>query len=156
MKQQKIANWLKGIVIFLALLGVIYSIGIYLLPQYVDITPPGNIYGGFHLFRWWTLLFCYIILFIFWNVCTQIGKGNSFSKENATAFHRISLCGIAILLGFVAEYIWAYAFDYLTIPSLAFIGFKTAVFIIFVILCEALSKLVLHAYEIRQENELTI
>ena len=124
MKQQKIANWLKGIVIVLAVLGVLYSIGVHLLPRYIDMETPGNIYGGFNLFSWWTLLFCYIILFISWNVCTQIGKGNSFSKENATSFHRIGLCGIAILFGFVVEFVWAYIMDYLTVPSIAFIFFK--------------------------------
>ena len=147
MKQQKIANWLKGIVIFLAILGIVYGVEISFLPMYMAYS---------HIFHWWMLLFCYIILFLFWNVCTQIGKGNSFSLENATAFHQIGLCGGAIVLGFVAEFTWVCIKNCFSIPLLIFIGFKIAAFIIFIILCEALSKLIFHAYEIRQENELTI
>ena len=75
--------------------------------------------------------------------------------ENATAFHHISLCGGAIVLGFVAEFIMA-CVTYASAPLLIFIGFKIAAFLIFIILCEALSKLIFHAYEIRRENELTI
>lgn len=147
MKQKKIANWLKGIVIFLAILGILYGVGISILPIHVAYS---------HVFHWWMLLFCYIILVLFWNVCTQIGKGNSFSIENATAFHQIGLCGVAIVLGFVAEFAWVCIKHYVNIPLLIFIGFKIAVFIILIILCEALSKLIVHAYEIRKENELTI
>ncbi len=156
MRQLRLSFVLKGIVITLAILGILYVIGVPLIADYMNISIPGDIFFGFNLFSWWTLLFCYIILFLFWNVCTQIGKGNSFSKENARAFHRISMCGNAILLGFVAEFIWALIRDYLTVPSILFICFKTIVFIIFAVICEALSKLIYHAYEIRQENDLTI
>lgn len=156
MKQLKLSYILKGVVITLALLGILYVIGVPRVAAHMGISIPGNIFFGFNLFSWWTLLFCYMILILFWNVSTRIGKGNSFSKENATAFHRIGLCGIAILLGFVVELIWAFIQDYLTVPSILFICFKTIVFIIFVVICEALSKLILHAFEIRQENELTI
>lgn len=156
MKQLRLSYILKGIVITLAVLGVLYVIGVPLVAKYMNISIPGDIFFGFNPFSWWTLFFCYVILLLFWNVCTRIGNGNSFSKENAAAFHRISLCGVAITLGFVVEFIWALILDYLTVPSILFICFKTIVFIIFIVICEALSKLILHAYEIRQENELTI
>lgn len=156
MKQLKLSYVLKGIVITLAILGLLYIIGVPLVANHMKISIPGDIFFGFNPFSWWTLFFCYIILILFWNVCTQIGRGNSFSKENAQAFHRISMCGAAITLGFLAEFIWAVLQDYLTVPSVLFICFKTIVFIIFIVICEALSKLIYHAFEIRRENELTI
>lgn len=156
MKQLRLSYVLKGIVITLALLGIFYLIGVPLMAKRLEITIPGDILFGFNIFSWWTLFFCYVILILFWNVCTQIGKGNSFSRENATAFHRISLCAGSILLGFVAEFVWAMLQDYLSTLSVLFIVFKTIVFLIFLVICEALSKLIYHAYEIRTENELTI
>ena len=156
MKQLRLSYVLKGIVITIALLGIFYLIGVPLLAKWLNLSMPGDILFGFNLFSWVTLFFCYVILFLFWNVCTQIGRGNSFSRENAIAFHRIGLCGIAIVLGFVAEFAWAFLQDYLSTASVLFIIFKTIVFLIFIVICEALSKLIYHAYEIRQENELTI
>ena len=156
MKQRKLSYILKGVVITLAILGILYIVGLPLAAERMDVAAVKNTFWGFYAFRWWTLFFCYIILFLFWKVCTQIGVGNSFSLENATAFHRIAICGGGIILGFAFEFIWALIRDYLTAMSLIFILFKVVVFIIFIVICEALSQLILNAYEIRQENELTI
>lgn len=156
MKQRKISNWLKGIVIVLAILGALYLVGITLGVFCEELPIPVSPFRGLIYFTWYTLFICYIILFLFWNVCTQIGKGNSFSPENAASFHKIALCGVAITIGFFAEFIWAYFTDYLTIWLGMFSGIKIVIFGVFIVLCEALSKLILHAYEIRQENELTI
>ena len=148
MKQQKISNWLKGIAIALALLGlfIIIVITIHRLRPFI-------------LFSWYAaLVICYLILSYFWKVCTEIGRGNSFSNENATHFHKMALCGIVLAIGFLAKF-----FVLLILYKVPLIHIQTflcicEVFagIIFAVLCEALSKLILHAYEMKQENELTI
>ncbi len=54
---------------------------------------PGLLYG------WCIAVICYAILYQFWKVCVQIGKDNSFSKENAKCFRNIS--HFALLLAVV-------------------------------------------------------
>lgn len=156
MRQKQLSYWLKAIVIILAVLGAAYIGGVVYISKISDSIAPGNIVLGLNIFSYWTILFIYVILIFFWNVCTQIGRGNSFSLENAATFHKMTLCSGLIILGFVAEFVWAVIKDYLTLPSVAFICFKTVLFLAFAVLCEALSKLILHAYEIRKENDLTI
>lgn len=148
MKQQKISNWLKGIAIALAILGILIIVAITTL----QMRP-------FLLYSWYAALtVCYLILYYFWKVCTEIGRGNSFSNENAAYFHKMARCGIVLAVGFLARFLVC-----LILYKLSFIHIQTflcicEVFagIIFAVLCEALSKLILHAYEMKQENELTI
>ena len=156
MKQCKISNWLKGIVISLALLGTLFVVGVTIFSFLkTELHPVGSIIG-FPFFTWYSIMVCYAILFQFWKICTEIGKENSFSVENASAFHKMSLSGIFLAIGFTAKFCLIFFFGHLGFVYGLFIICEIIVSIIFIILCEALSKLVLHAYEIRQENELTI
>lgn len=104
MQQKEISRWLKAITIVLALMGAVFFL--YIMPvlamSWRDVDEslaylfmPGLLYG------WCIAVICYAILYQFWKVCVQIGKDNSFSKENAKCF-RISvtshccsqLCGL--------------------------------------------------------------
>lgn len=156
MKQHKIANWLKGIVISLAILISVFLIAVTIFAVLkTEMHPIGSIIG-FPFFTWYTVAVCYAILFQAWKVCIEIGKENSFSGENASAFHKMSLIGILLAIGFSTKFCLILFFGNLGFVYGLFIVFEVIVSIIFIVLCEALSKLILHAYEIRQENELTI
>ena len=86
MQQKEISRWLKAITIVLALMGAVFFL--YIMPvlamswrdadeSLAYLFMPGLLYG------WCIAVICYAILYQFWKVCVQIGKDNSFSKENA-------------------------------------------------------------------------
>ena len=102
MQQKEISRWLKAITIVLALMGAVFFL--YIMPvlamSWRDVDEslaylfmPGLLYG------WCIAVICYAILYQFWKVCVQIGKDNSFSKENAKCFRNIS--HFALLLAVV-------------------------------------------------------
>lgn len=102
MQQKEISRWLKAITIVLALMGAVFFL--YIMPvlamswrdadeSLAYLFMPGLLYG------WCIAVICYAILYQFWKVCVQIGKDNSFSKENAKCFRNIS--HFALLLAVV-------------------------------------------------------
>lgn len=159
MKQAEIAKWLKGITWAIGIMGA--AVFFVLIPMLAG--EMRRMYPEAAFLYWPGLAYnlvvavgCYAILFQFWTVCREIGRDNSFSKENATAFKRISILAVA-LAG-----VWAVAFAGLILLHFAQPGMMLflifAVFMSFVVaICAAaLSHLVLKAYELKQENELTI
>lgn len=104
-----------------------------------------------------TMILCYMVLYRFYCVCNEIGRDNSFSRENAGNFTRMKF-QLLILGGIWAGYAVAGLIlnegRYLTVvicaALLAVIFFTIAAF------AGALSKLIERAYEIREENDLTI
>lgn len=156
MKQHKISKWLKGVAISLAILGTIFVIAVTIFSFLkTEIHPVGSIIG-FPFFTWYTLAVCYTILFQFWKVSKEIGNDNSFSNENVRAFHKMSIGGILLAIGFFSKFCLILFWGNLGFIYGLFIVFEILASIVFIVICEALSKLILHAYEMRQENELTI
>lgn len=156
MRQTRISYWLKGIVILLGLMGIAFLGGLTAYAFYLKANEPGNLFWTFIFSSWYTAALCYGILIEFWKVCTQIGNDNSFSQENARYFHRMGMCGALGAIGFIARLCYLAAEGALTIPFAVFGVAETLVALIFVVLCEALSRLILNAYEMKQENDLTI
>ena len=156
MKQEKIALWLKGLVIGLAILGAIFLIGFTIFAfARKDLNPVTTILG-FPFAVWYSVSMCYVILFHFWHVCQEISRENSFSMENARSFHKMAIGGILLGSGFLVKLGLVLFGDKITFLYGLFIVFEIIVSIAFVIVCETLSKLILHAYEMKQENDLTI
>ena len=68
----------------------------------------------------------------------------------------MAVCGICLVIEYIGRIVvWLIQGNIELIP-LSYTLLKILAFIIFVILCIAMSKLVQNAYEIKQENELTI
>lgn len=156
MKQKKISYWLKGLAIVLAVMGILLFAALTGYAFYLKSENPGNPRWGFVFFSWFTAVFCYAILIEFWKVCTEIGKDNSFSLENTAAFHHMGLCGIAVAAGFLVRMIWIFAIGQMNLLNAVFIICEIILSGVFTVLCEALSKLIQNAYEVKRENELTI
>ena len=156
MKQTKISYWLKGLVIVLAIMGILLFGGLTCCAFYLKNTQPDNSLWTFVFFTWYTAALCYVVLIEFWKVCTQIGKDNSFSLENTRAFHHMTICGIAAGIGFTVRLVWLFVCGAITVSGAVFIVTEIILSGIFAVLCEALSRLVQNAYEVKQENELTI
>jgi len=159
MKQKAITYWLKAVTIAIGLLGLAFFgsatvYGFFFRPDYNDPIPDylrRNI-----VFIWITAILCFAILFFFWKIVCEIAKDNSFSMENAKNFKCMGICGVLIIIEYLARIlIWFIKGEIYLVP-ISYTLLKIFVFIIFIILCYAMSKLVQNAYEIKQENELTI
>ena len=159
MKQNEVSKWLKGISIAIAIMGLIFfgvlvpRIALECKASYPEVDFlfwPGLIgtwiVGGFG----------YAILYQFWSVCVQIGKDNSFSMENAKSFAcicKIAVVNTILLFGsmlFVGFHSWLNPGFLLLFIGIIFISITIAV------LAAALSHLILKAYEMKTENDLTI
>lgn len=169
MNQKKISRWLKAIVIVLGLMGIGFFglrtwYAFYLKsPDISTLSWQSALFSGRTnllwdtiVFSWYNAILCYIILFQFWKVCTQIGADNSFSLENARAFHSMALCGIAAAVGFALRLCWIGMIGSLRPELFIFIFAEILLSLMFFVLCEALSRLVRNAYEVKNENDLTI
>ncbi len=159
MKQKAITYWLKAVTVAIALLGLAFFGGatayaFFFKPDFNDPVPAylrSNI-----IFLWITAVLCFAILFFFWRIVNEIGKDNSFSLENAKSFKNMAICGLLIIIEYIIRIIiWLIQGTIDFIP-LSYTLLKIFAFIIFIILCAAMSKLVQNAYDIKQENELTI
>ena len=159
MKQKQITYWLKAVTIAIALMGIAFfgSATLYAYNFKPDYDNPVPLYLRQNIvFLWVTAVICFFILFFFWKIINEIGNDNSFSMENVENFKCMGACGgLIIVENIIRILIWLIRGSIDFIP-LTYTLLKIFVFIIFVILCIAMSKLVQNAYEIKQENELTI
>ncbi len=92
MKQSEISGWLKGITIAIGIVGVVFFFLLVPIlagemkreyPQAAFLYLPGMAYS------YVIAAGCYAILYQFWTVCREIGRDNSFSKENAAALSHL-------------------------------------------------------------------
>ena len=123
---------------------------------YMRQQNPQDPVWSFVFFSWYTAVLCYGVLFQFWNVCTQIGRDNSFSLENVRSFHRMAMLGVAAGAGYLARMVYLIAAGGFRWPAFLYNLALILLSVVFVTLCEALSQLVRNAYEVKRENELTI
>ena len=98
----------------------------------------------------------FIILFFFWRIIKEIDKDNTFSIENVKNLKCMAFFSFLMILEFIIRtIIWLttriYFQNHLIYTLLAIFAI-----LIFAILCLSLSKYVKNAYELKQENELTI
>lgn len=156
MKQKKICRWLKGLTVLLGIMGVAFFGGVTVLAFYMRQQNPQDLVWSFVFFSWYTAVLCYGVLFQFWNVCTQIGRDNSFSLENVRSFHRMAMLGVAAGAGYLARMVYLIAAGGFRWPVFLYNFALILLSVVFVTLCEALSQLVRNAYEVKRENELTI
>ncbi len=159
MKQEEIAKWLTWITYSIGMAGAV--VFFFLVPivagqMRLEYPEAAWLYWPGLGCNFLVAAGCYLILYQFWTVCREIGRDNSFSMENAQAFKRISriAAGLAV--------VWFLALAGLTVVHALWAGILLflffAVFISFAVaICAAaLSHLVWKAYEMKQENELTI
>ena len=156
MKQKKISRWLKAMILMLAVLGILFFGPLTCFAFQYKAEHPGSLFWTFIFFSWYTALLCYAVLIEFWKICTEIGRDNSFSMENATGLHRMGMCAVAAEAGFLARFLWFLLIHELRPWPVLLIVLEMLLCLIFVTLCEALSKLTQNAYEVKRENELTI
>ena len=181
----RLSKRLKAVVIVLAVLGGLLTIGVigfrFIAPslfgtsttffygmdggEVVYSKNPALFHGlmGYSVFTLVAAALCYKILWHFWHVCTEIGRDNSFSAENYASFHKMANTAFvisgsyALKLAFIGGRMLILADGIVeTICVCTVILCGLIAFLLFGIVCEALSKLIKNAYEIKAENDLTI
>lgn len=159
MKQEEIARWLKVITCGIGIMGVFFFV--FLVPILAGEVKKS--YPHLAYLYWPGLLYilvvagaCFAILLEFWMVCCQIGKDNSFSMENAEAFKQISRLAVLLAAVWFLGAVCLVLLHCLHPALLLFFIFALFMSFAVAICAAALSHLVLKAYQLRQENELTI
>ena len=158
MTQSKLAGLLKLINIGLGIIGAcVYFL---ILPGIGQDWAAEEGYGGYFwpwlLFLWGTGIPCYVALFEFWGICTEIKRDNSFCEENAIRLKTISL----LILGDVA-YFFAGNLIFMALgmshPGIVLLSLAVDVVGVGIgIAAAALSHLVYKAAVLKSENDLTI
>ncbi len=159
MSQKSLSKWLKGIIAGMAVCGAI--IYLYLIPIWGrDLVEANPEFSNCYI-PWLAVLLissipCYWGLYFGCRIATEIGKDNSFSKENASYLKNISmLAALDSVYFFMANLVLMVLG--MNHPSI----FLLSLFVVFAgiavtVAAAALSHLVKKAADMKEENELTI
>lgn len=145
MSQKSLSNWLKIMIIGVAICGIIFCV--FILPEYEK---------PIFILTCLTFIPCYIALIFSWQIASNIGKNRSFIKENAVLLKRISILAI---LDVLFLFIWNMGLyfiaekDFTLLMKCILIDF---IGIVASVVFASLSHLVYKAAEIQEENNLTI
>ena len=163
-KQHKLSFRLKLVAGAVALIGLAVFIMFTIQSFTVGAEDPGTLYFNILTvhpkiniyFTWVTAIFCYAILFQFWKITDEIGKDNSFSKENARHFHQMTILSVLVAVQYLIRIVAFIFLGETTMISVYYRAGMSLIFMLFAVLTEALSGLVLNAYLMKQEQDLTI
>ncbi len=159
MNQKRIANVLKICSVAAAMVGLLFFLWYIplIINQIADDIPeaawlrwPGTI--G----MWVIGLLCYLALWKFWQICTNIGADNSFCAANARSMKHIGLLAFLAAALILGGCIFLCCIDYFGAPIAlpAFLAISAALGV--GILSIALSGLIQNAARLKEENDLTI
>lgn len=159
MDQKGLERWLKTVITGVALVGaVLYFVAFPMIGRGIVGENPemANRFWPWLIFLWMTAIPCYLVLVLGWKISAEIGKDNSFSKENAKALKWVSvlaagdsvflLAGNLVLLCMSMSHPGVFLASVLIAVCGAFVAVAAAV----------LSHLVMNAAELKEENRLTI
>lgn len=150
MKLATIAMAAIGLVIAVVLIPAVAQAMLFAYPQYQRWYWPCMIYA------WAVLVPGFCGLWEFWKICAQIGRDNSFSRENARSLFRI--CALALTMAaLLAAGAIALCALHAGQPGLLLLlaGAAAACAIVALLAC-ALGQLVRRAAVLQSESDLTI
>lgn len=159
MNQKKMSVMLKGIAVTAGIMGLLFFT--ILMPVLADecreiyeeaayLYWPGICYG------WLIGIICYIALFQFWKICNEIGRDNSFSKENIKSLNIISLLAVIVSGIWFAGLVGLILIGLISIGFFLLMSFAVLVSLAVSVIATVLSHLVQKAYELKEDSELTI
>lgn len=159
MSQKNLSKWLKGIIAGMAVCGAI--IYLYLIPVWgrdlVEANPEfSNCYIPWLAVLLISAIPCYWGLYFGWKIVAEIGKDNSFSRENASYLKNISMLAALDSVYFFGANLVLMLLG-MNHPGI----FLLSLFVVFAgiavtVAAAALSHLVKKAADMKEENELTI
>jgi hypothetical protein len=158
MKHIRVANILKVFSIITAIVGGLFFF--WYIPLLVEETVIENDITWLRVPAltgiWIIALLCYISLYFFWKICQQIGKDNSFCQENAHSMKGIGYCAIIACILIVGGDVFLASFGYLNGATIVFSFFLVFVGSGIAVICLSLTQLIYQAFEIKEENDLTV
>ena len=159
MKQDAFSKYLKGMVIAIALLGLLLCV--FFVPGFgkdiIKINPNLTyLYYPSLVFVYITVIPVYIGLWNAWRIFSKIGKNNSFCFENSKRLKNIAYLASADTFLYVAAAIALLSMDALGWNALIFIVIIVFIGFAMAIVCSSLSHLVDKAATLKEENDLTI
>ena len=157
MKRVGLVRTLKGVIVFLAVMAAVYygklfpsrirEIGME-MPELSWLVTPGIIAISL------SAVPIAIALALFWRICTEIGRDNSFCHKNARWLGGIGLCAM-VDTGYCA--VGTVTIELLAGSSLWVLGMAVCVVGVAIAMASfLLSHLVLKAADMKAENDLTI
>lgn len=159
MTQKSLSRWLKGIIVGIAICGLVIYGG--LIPMFgkelVDAYPEFS----YCYYPWLTILWvsaipCYLVLFNGWKIMVEIARDNSFSMENARYLKRICILALVDSAYFFVANLVLFFLN-MNHPGILMASlFVDFAGVAVAVTAASLSHLVLKAAEIQQENNLTI
>ncbi len=146
---------LKAIAIVLALMGAAFftAFSLYAHTYRTHVAELINSALPFHVL---IVICCYAELVLFWGIADQIGRDNSFSPENRRSFRIMAIIGGIFAADFFAMLIFFAARGRLIVIRAIYLTCMGLLSLIFTALCETLSRLIHHAWLVKNENDLTI
>jgi hypothetical protein len=160
MSKEKLAKWLKLVIIGLGIVGVfLYGI---LLPCFGEsiLSEAGGVWESafwtWMIFLWLTAVPCYLALFYAWKIAGRIGKESAFSEESAKDMKRIGIFAfgdsVFLMAGNIILFLlnWNHPGMFLIFTLFAFVGVLIAV------AAFVLSHLIYRAAKLEEEVKLTI
>lgn len=159
MKQKELAKWLKIIIFFCWIFGLLFCV--YAAPEtgkniLLDSYPLNELYKPFIAFIWITGLPYFYALCIGWSICSDINIGNDFTVKNAKRLKRISVLamteGVLYLIALLYVFISGHYNTNLLMVLLLILFFA----VVISVFTSLLSYLMGKASKIKQDNELTI
>lgn len=159
MIRKNLANWLKAIIIGTAVFGIlVYFVVTPVLGRSIADENPEFNYCFFPwlIFIWVTAVPCYGVLVLGWKIAINIGKDNSFCKDNARYMKHVSYLAAADSALFLAGNI-VFLLLNMNHPSVFLLSLLISfVGVLIAIAAAILSHLILKAADLQEQNDLTI
>ena len=159
MRQKTLSNWLKFVVIAVALCGL--AADFLIIPtlgqSWVGDDPHlEKMFWPWLIFAWVFSVPCFAALVYGWKIAVNIGRDRSFSKQNADYMKKIAyLAGGDTIFFFVTETV--FLFLNLSHPGVFLFSFLVVLIGAAITVAAAvLSHLILKAARLQDENDLTI
>lgn len=146
---------LKAVVILLGLMGAAFftAFALYARAYQTHVAELINDALFFHII---IVAGCYAELAVFWGIAGQIGRDNSFSPENRRSFRVMAAIALVFVACFFGMLVFFAVRGRLIIIRAMYLIFMGLLSFIFSAICEVLSRLIHHAWLVKNENDLTI
>lgn len=159
MKQKELAKWLKLIIGFCWVFGLLFCV--YVGPEtgkqtLVDSNFLKELYQPFIAFIWITGIPYFYALCIGWSICSDINLGNDFTLKNAKRLKRISILAMTEGVLYVIALLYVFISGNYNINLLMILLLILFFAVVISVFTSLLSYLMGKASEIKQDNELTI
>ncbi|EON72174.1 DUF2975 domain-containing protein [Lysinibacillus sphaericus] len=159
MKQKELSRWLKLIIVFCGLFGLLFCI--YIGPEtgkelLVDSQNLMELYKPFVAFIWITGMPFFIALGLGWKICADIATDQDFTAKNADRLKIISILAMTEGVLYVAALLYLFVVGSYHTNVLVVLLLILFFAVIIAVFTSMLSYLVRKASEIKQDNELTI